>query len=228
MEAPVLIVGTAHVVDLAQPLRRALSGRDLQGIAVELDAERAHALLAPSPEVGSSRGAGAPLMVRLWSLIQRRLGEDLGAGAGAEMRAAAALANEWRVPLFLIDDPIRETIARLLRSLSFRERASLLLGSIVGLFVPSRVVRQQIDEYQASPGTLLEELRTQFPGVTHVLLDERNEHMADRLAALRRQGYGRIAAVVGDAHLPGLAEALHRRGVPVEKVPLAELAPTAR
>jgi pheromone shutdown protein TraB len=59
--------------------------------------------------------------------------------------------------------------------------------------------------------------------MARVLLDERNEHMADRLTHLRRQGYGRIAAVVGDAHLPGLAAALGRRGVAVESIPFAKL-----
>ena len=45
----------------------------------------------------------------------------------------------------------------------------------------------------------------------------------ERLVVLRLQGYGRIAAVVGDAHLPGLAAALGRRGVAVESIPFAKL-----
>jgi hypothetical protein len=39
----------------------------------------------------------------------------------------------------------------------------------------------------------------------------------------RRRGLGRVAAVVGDAHVPGLTEALRRRGIPVESVSLGEL-----
>jgi pheromone shutdown protein TraB len=223
MERPVLLVGTAHVVDLAQPLRRLLTGRELQGIAVELDAERAAALLSDDPQGAGRRGGGGPFFVRLWGALQRRLGEELGAGAGAEMRAAALLAREWQLPLFLIDDPIRETIGRLLRSMSVRERLSLLVGSVIGFFLPSGVVQAQIGAYQEAPADLLEEMRAQFPGVSRVLLDERNEHMASRLAELRSKGYGRIAAVVGDAHLPGLADALGRRGIPAERVPLAQL-----
>ncbi len=225
MESPVLLVGTAHVVDLSAPLRRVLSGRALDGIAVELDAERGAAVLHPDPN-GPGRGGGGPIFLRLWAAMQKRLGDELGQGAGAEMRAAAQLAGEWKIPVFLIDDPIRETIARLLRSLTVKERVSLLVGALIGFVMPARVVKEQIGNYQEAPSDLLEELRVQLPGVTKVLLDDRNEHMADRLAEIRRRGFGRVAAVVGDAHLPGLAAALGRRGVPTERIPLGTLLAT--
>jgi pheromone shutdown protein TraB len=227
-EAPVLLVGTAHVVDLGAALRRTLEGRALQGIAVELDAERARALLGP-PDAGARGGrTGAPLLLRLWAALQRRLGQEIGVGAGAEMRAAAALAQEWRIPLLLIDDPIRETLARLVRGLSVRERFSLIAASLVGIFLPTRIVEAQIGAYRKEPAPLLEQMRSEFPGVTRVLVDERNEHMAERLVQLRGRGFVRVAAVVGDAHVPGLAEALRRRTVPVEVVRFGQLEPTAR
>ncbi|HEV2317176.1 MAG TPA: TraB/GumN family protein [Thermoplasmata archaeon] len=223
-EAPVVLVGTAHVIDVAAALRVKLSDRGLQGIALELDAERAQQILA-EPGATPGRGGGGPFFLRLWAAIQQRLGQELGAGVGAEMRAAAQLAHEWKVPLFLIDDPIRETLGRLVRSLTFKERISLLLGSIVGVFLPARLVEKQIGEYTESPEPLLEEMRSQFPTVTRVLLDERNEHMAARLAEIRGRGFGRVAAIVGDAHVVGLTEALHRRAIPVEAIRFSALAP---
>ena len=157
-------------------------------------------------------------------MLQKRLGEQIGGGvAGAEMRTAARFAREQGLPLFLIDDPIRETIGRLMRSMSVRERVSLLVGGIVGLVIPSRVVERQIDSYTESSEDFLQEVRRAFPQVARVLIDERNEHMADRLREIRAEGYGRVAAVVGDAHVPGLAQALRRRGIPVETVALGQL-----
>lgn len=222
LETPLLLVGTAHVVDLSRPLRGLLEQRPLDALAVELDPERAEALLGPAPST-PARGTG-PLLLRLWGALQRRLGEEIGGGVpGAEMRVARDIARERGLPLLLIDDPIRLTVGRLLQSLSFRERLGLALGALAGLFVPSRLVERQIEKYQREPTELLEEVRRQYPGVARVLLDERNEHMAQRLEVLRRQGYGRVAAIVGDAHLPGLASALRRRAVPVETVPLSQL-----
>lgn len=222
-ESPVLLLGAAHVVDLEGALRRRLVTRPLDAVAVELDAERAEALLAPTPPAAGSRRE-VPLLLRVWGHLQRRLGADIGGGiAGAEMLAAARIAKERALPLLLIDDPIRETMPRLLAALSVRERLGLLVGAVVGLVIPSRVVRGQIDRYNEAPAPFLEEVRRAYPGVARVLLDDRNEHMADRLVAARARGLGRIAAVVGDAHVPGLSAALQRRGVPTEQVPLAEL-----
>lgn len=222
LQAPVLLIGAAHVVDLNGPIRGALAERPLDAIAVELDADRANAILNPQPD--TQRNATGPLFLRLWSTVQRRLGEQIGAGVpGAEMKTASDLARERGIPLLLIDDPIRETMGRLLRSLSFKERVSLLVGSIIGLIVPSRVIEHQLDDYAEAPGDYLEQVRAAYPTIARVLIDDRNEHMAQRLATMRSTGYGRIAAVVGDAHLPGLAQALRRRAVPVEMLAFREL-----
>jgi pheromone shutdown protein TraB len=226
MEGPVLLIGSAHVLDVEGPLRSTLGGRVLDGLAVELDAERAATVLSEGTE-GASRRPGGPLFLRLWGLLQKRLGTEIGGGPpGSEMRTAALIARERNLPLFLIDDPIRETLGRLLRSISVRERISLLFGGVVGLVLPSRMVEQQLDDYTESPEAYLEEVRRAYPQVIRVLLDERNEHMADRLREIRHRGYGRVAAVVGDAHVRGLADALRRRGIPVETIALGELRAT--
>ncbi len=222
-QSPVLLLGAAHVVDLSVPLRRALAERVLDGVALELDPERAAALL-PDARPSSGARTGAPLFARLWSLLQRRLGAQIGGGeAGAEMRVAFAVARDRQLPVFLIDDPIRQTLVRLVQTMPFKERVALLVGAFVGLFVPARVVEREMDRYTEAPEEFSAQLREASPTIARVLLDERNEHMADRLAALRGRGFGRIAVVVGDAHLPGLSAALSRRGIPVEAIPFRQL-----
>lgn len=221
-QTPVLLVGAAHVIDLEAPLRKVLGERVLDGVAIELDAERAAALFA---ENGSERrGGGGPLFARLWARVQQRLGAEMGGGEpGAEMKVAARLARERSLPLFLIDDPIRATLAELVRTMPFKERVSLLVSAAVALFIPRRLVEKELDRYTEQPEAFTEELRKASPALAHVLLDERNEHMAERIATLRGQGYGRMAVVVGDAHLEGLTAALRRRGVPVEAIRFQEL-----
>jgi len=225
METPVLLLGAAHVIDLSGPLRRVLSDHVLDGLAVELDGERAQVLMSPQ---GPGRAPGsAPLFARLWGVVQRRLGSEIGAGVpGAEMKVAIEVARERSLPVFLIDDPIRTTLANLVRALPFKERVTLLTSAIVGVFLPARVVHREMDRYAESPSEYTDELRRVSPTTARVLLDDRNEHMADRLAALRHRGYGRLAAVVGDAHLEGLRAALARRGVPSDVVRFSELRAT--
>ncbi|MGB6442850.1 MAG: hypothetical protein WBF81_06105, partial [Thermoplasmata archaeon] len=149
-QSPVLLLGAAHVVDLEGPLRRVLDARTLDGVAIELDAERLEALF--SEERGSRGARGAPLFAQLWSRVQRRLGAEIGGGEpGAEMKVAARLAKERNLPLFLIDDPIRATLLQLVRTMPFKERVTLLGGAVVALFVPTRVVEREMDRYADSP-----------------------------------------------------------------------------
>jgi pheromone shutdown protein TraB len=220
--APYLVIGTAHVIDLAGPIRSVLAGRPLDGIAVELDRERAQVLFTEGTPKG--RPAAVPLFARLWSILQRRLGADLGGGMpGSEMRTAALIARERNLPLFLIDDPVRAMLNRLITTMPPKERITLLVGSLVGLFIPSRVVKDQMEEYVDHPETIVAELRQASPTIARVLLDERNEHMAMRLADIRSKGFLRVAIVVGDAHVEGLREELRKRSIPTEGLGFSEL-----
>jgi len=222
----IVLLGSAHVVDLSGPIRDRLSALPLQAVALELDAERAAVLGEPSNATSRRRGSVPPL-IRLWGMLQRRLGAELGQGAGGEMRAAAQFAKEKRIPIFLIDDPFNLTVRRLLGSLSPSERVRLLLGAVLGLVIPARSVKRELDHYSEAPTDYTDQIRSTFPTVARVLIDERNEHMAGRLEELWRRGIRQIAVVVGDAHVAGLAEALRKRQLPVETVSFGELRPPA-
>jgi pheromone shutdown protein TraB len=222
----ILLLGSAHVIDLSGPIRERLSALPLQAVALELDPERAAVLEEPSPE-HPARRSSAPPLIRLWGMIQRRLGAELGQGAGGEMRAAARWARERQLPIYLIDDPFAVTVRRLLGSLSVSERVRLLAGAVVGLVVPARAVRQELDHYTEAPTEYTDQIRAAFPTVARVLIDERNEHMAARIEEMWHRGLRQIAVVVGDAHVPGLADALRRRQLPVESVSFGALRPGA-
>ena len=222
----ILLLGSAHVVDLAGPIRERLGELPLQAVALELDPERAGVLEDPSGASPKSRPSVPPL-IRLWGLLQRRLGAQLGHGAGGEMRAAAGFARERNIPVFLIDDPFDQTIRRLLASMSPNERIRLIAGAVLGLVIPARAVKRELDHYSEAPEEYTDQIRTSFPSVARVLIDERNEHMAGRLEEMWHRGLRQIAVVVGDAHVPGLAEALRRRQLPVETVSFGQLRPPA-
>jgi pheromone shutdown protein TraB len=220
----ILLLGSAHVIDLSGPIRERLNALPLQAVALELDPQRAAVLEEHSGTAPGKRPAGPPL-IRLWGMLQRRLGAELGQGAGGEMRAAARFAREKHLPVFLIDDPFNLTIRRLLGSLSPYERVRLLAGAVLGLVIPARVVKGELDHYSETPTDYTDQIRAGFPTVARVLIDERNEHMATRLEEMWRRGLRHIAVVVGDAHVPGLAEELRKRQLPVETVSLGQLRP---
>jgi pheromone shutdown protein TraB len=218
----VVVVGTAHVIDLAAPLEAVFRRYRPDAVAIELDRARADALLSP---VSRSTGRGGdPIFLRLWGLVQRRLGAEIGSGgAGDEMKAAATRALAGRIPLYLIDDPVAETVLRLVQQLSFKERIQLLLGGVAGLFLPARWVRREVDRYSSDPDEYIAAMRSASPQLARVLIDDRNQRMADRIVEIVQGGSQRLLVVVGDAHRMGIETALQARGLSVVGIPFGEL-----
>ncbi len=225
----VLLVGVAHVLDVKAGLNRVLSSFSPTAVAVELDPERAALLRERArerslpPEERRPPRSGGPLLFRLWGHLQERLARDMGVLAGGEMLEVAEFASRAGLPTYLVDDPLRETAPRLLASLSGRERVRLLFSTLAAFVIPTGLIKGSLEDYAEGRDDLLAALRKSYPGVTRVLVDERNEHMAGRLATLARQT-PRVAAALGDAHLPGVSELLRRAGLTVSVVHLEELA----
>ena len=114
-----LLVGTAHVLELALPLERVLRTFDPDVVALELDRQRWASLRAPL------RPRQGPLLLRLLASIQERLGEMLGAPPGSDMLAAGRTAQRLGAQLALIDLPVGPTLQRAWRALGWRERLAL-------------------------------------------------------------------------------------------------------
>ncbi len=210
----ILLVGVAHVIDLREALKKVLQDFAPTAVAVELDPDRFQALVDREKDRAAGRPPvrkrGAPMLLRVWSSVQDRLAADLGDVPGSEMLVAYSTAQEMNVPLFLVDDPIRQVAPRLMNSLSVKERVGLMLSSVIALVTPSQVVQKGLAQYTQDRESYVQAMREQFPSVARVLIDERNLHMAQRLEALSVQ-FSKVAAVVGDAHISGLEGLLKGR-----------------
>ncbi len=203
----ILVIGVAHVLDLRERLTRELKDFAPSAVAIELDPDRFQALLERERDKDLHRPpasrSGAPMMMQVWARVQDRLASEMGDIPGSEMLAAYSAAQDMHVPLFLVDDPIRQVAPRLMNSLSVKERVLMLISSVFALITPTRVVEKGLKEYSQDRESYVQAMRQQFPNLARVLIDERNLHMAQRLQALSGK-YEKVVAVVGDAHVSGL------------------------
>ena len=198
----ITIVGTGHVLDIGKQVRAIIRARMPAVVAIELDPPRFHALQHPE-----QRGR-APLVYMLMALVQRRIAQDYGGQAGAEMLAAAEEGNATGAKVALIDKDAQQVFFELRARMPFKEKVKLLaslLGSFVFIFGKS--VDEELDRYQKDEASYLGEFGRQFPTVKLVLLDERNQHMAKALRDIHGQ-FSSVVAVVGDGHVPGMTELL--------------------
>ncbi len=188
-------------------------------VCIELDRNRYYALTHPK-EVEEAKN-DLPFLYRKLAKMQESLGDAYGVQAGEEMLAAAEAARMLGSPLLLVDDDVGILFKRMMKEMGWREKLRFWRA----LLLPSRKktsVEKEMKRYQEDESAYIEELGEMFPTIKRLLIDERNEHMASRIgdAALR---YGRVAAVLGDAHLEGIASLLEKRGLSVEKMHLRDM-----
>lgn len=210
----ITLVGVGHVFAISENVKSIIKSKMPQVVCLELDLGRYRSLIS------RDRPRPVPLQYRILAYFQRRMASKFESEVGDEMIAAATAAQEIGAKLALIDMDVGRVFALLWKRMSFREKLHLLGGAFVGLLASRQTVEREIDRYEGNEERYIEVLGKEFPTIKQVLIDDRNKHMAARLASLSGQ-HGNIVAIVGDGHIPGLLDNLKQ--VEVETVRLREL-----
>ena len=146
----------------------------------------------------------APLVL-LQSLLaaeQRKLGLDEGQQPGAELLEAVNLSKELEIPVELIDRDIQTTLRRAWRKMKFREKIKILYSMLGEEEDELEVDLDEILESRDILTDLMNELKEFSPGAGEVLIDERDEFLAQNI--LKIDSEKRILAIVGAGHLSGI------------------------
>ncbi|MDO9536769.1 MAG: TraB/GumN family protein, partial [Thermoplasmata archaeon] len=69
---------------------------------------------------------------------------------------------------------------------------------------------REMEKYAEQGEEYLEEVGKSLPTIKKVLVDERNEHMANQLRKLEEK-HTNVLAVIGDGHVPGISRLLADR-----------------
>lgn len=197
------VFGTSHVSQESLDLvEEKIEEIDPEVVALELDTLRLNSLLNDRQEK-----KGGPLFVRLLQYFQKSIGEKTGVMPGEEMLHAYRTAEKNDIEVALIDQDIRITI-RKLKDVSFWEKLKAGAQLVVGM-----VMQGSFDMVEEIPeeeliGRLLFEMEFKFPEMYDVLVEQRNQHMAESLKMLEDSTDGDIVAFVGAAHRKALADDL--------------------
>jgi len=213
----VILVGTAHVSrESAELVRRVIEAERPDVVCVELDAQR-HAALSQRRsfealdlrQVIRSRQLAALVANLLLASWQRRMGGALGVVPGAEMLEAMRTAEELGIPTRLCDRDVRVTLRRAWASLSLWRKSELLATLLASAFETPKLDEAELRRLRDKDvlSQLMAELAEAMPGLTRVLIDERDAYLAQRI----REAPGRrVVAVVGAGHVAGMRRALEQ------------------
>jgi len=201
----ITLIGVGHVFAISDDVKKLILARRPDIVCLELDAARFSALLQKRAGVRDRRAV--PLQYRLLAYFQERMAKQFGTVVGDEMLAGASAAEELGSKLALVDMDASKVFSQLWKRMSFKERLTLFTGAFAGLFVSKKRVEAEIERYEAHEDQYVEQLAEGFPTLKEVLIDDRNKFMAARISALTSE-YKSIVVVIGDGHIPGLAQLL--------------------
>ena len=193
-----MLIGTAHVIDLKTPLEIYIREFEPEAIALELDRERWLALNS-----GNKRSSG-PVFVRALARLQEYLGDAFGSSPGSEMLAAAKIARTIGADVNLIDKPIIPTLKGAWKNMPWNEFWNLIMDSLIS-FVGGGDLNLDQSMKTGDFSKELEEFSKRYPSIKAQLIDRRDAHMSVSLVKLfRTRKYDKIVAIVGEGHLEGI------------------------
>ena len=194
-----MIIGTAHVIDLSSPLEGYIRDFGPTTVALELDRERWFALQT------NTKSTNAPFFLKILSNIQKYLGDYFGSSPGSEMLVAGKVANSLGAEIKLIDKAIVPTIMGAWKNMPWIELWRMMKE---GIFTFIGRGDNNFGNSMASGDFTkeLNEFSEHYPVTKFHLIDSRDTYMCKNLVKLfRHNPNGRIVAVVGEGHVDGMS-----------------------
>ena len=194
-----MIIGTAHVIDLSSPLEGYIRDFEPTTVALELDRERWFALQT------NTKSTNAPFFLKILSNIQKYLGDYFGSSPGSEMLVAGKVANSLGAEIKLIDKAIVPTIMGAWKNMPWIELWRMMKEGIFSFM--GRGDNNFGNSMASGDFTKeLNEFSEHYPVTKFHLIDSRDTYMCKNLVKLfRHNPNGRIVAVVGEGHVDGMS-----------------------
>jgi len=211
------ILGTSHIAKSSlNEIEAVFQKENPSLVAIELDRNRLYSLLSDkkpsySPAMIRHLGLKGYLFALIGGLIQQKLGDIVGIKPGSDMLRAVQLAQKNNKKLALIDRDIQVTLARLSKTISWKEKVHFFIDIFSAPF--SKKVKIDLTKVPEKElvKKLLRIMKKRYPGTYTVLVEERNVFMALKLRALMENYPGdKILAVIGAGHEDDLLALIKR------------------
>ena len=236
-----VLVGTAHISqDSVDTVKSVITAENPDTVCVELDEQRHKALRNPRHWESLNliqvlKQGQAPFLLANLTLasFQKRMGLQTGVKPGAELAAAAEVAEDLGKEVRLVDREIRTTLLRAWRKAGLWKKLNLFATLLAGMFETQELNEEELSKLRQTDtlSAMLDEMAEVLPTVKTILVDERDTFMAHQI----RQATGdKVVAIIGAAHMPGIlkkigqdftAEEIAELGVIPEKTSFSRLVP---
>lgn len=211
----VVFVAVIHTdLESVEEARRVVREIKPTVVAVELDHDRYEYLKNPNEHNELTTmpltGDTAQDLMHQLAAMEQALGGFTGSNVGDEMMAAIKEGRAIDAKIALVDRPMKKTIQAMM---------TVPLNELYGLLDMIPDVTKDIEEGGAfdlmdmlkqdgAVDDIVEQFRTEYPGLTRILIEERDQYVAKALHFILNDVQGKIVVVLGAGHIQGVKAAL--------------------
>jgi pheromone shutdown-related protein TraB len=207
----VILVGTAHVsMESVQQVEQIIRELRPDTVCVELCPSRYQSIRQRERwqetdiiKVIKEKKSFLLLSNLLLASFQKRIAKKFNIKPGAEMIKAIETAEEVGAEIHLADRDIRITLARTWRAMGLWSKTKLMFQLILSLGEVEEIKAEDIEKMKQEDvlESLLAEVGKSLPVLKDILIDERDQYLADKIKKAPGQ---KIVAVVGAGHVQGI------------------------
>ena len=207
----VILLGTAHVSkESVQQVRQVIQEENPDTVCVELCQSRYQSIRQKERwqetdivKIIKEKKSFLLLSNLLLASFQKRIAKKLDIKPGQEMITAIETAEEMDAEIHLADRDIRTTLSRTWRAMGLWGKIKLLFQLMLSLGEVEEISEEDIEKMKNEDvlTTLLAEVGKSLPVLKDILIDERDQYLAEKI---RTAPGGKIVAVVGAGHVPGI------------------------
>lgn len=220
----ITIIGTAHISqDSVDEVKETIETLRPDVVAIELCRPRYIGLTEKRdiPIFDLIKGKNTMFVITnvLLSLLQQKLGKEVGIKPGKEMITGIETAQKLGIEFALIDRDIGITLKRVLFKMGFFEKIRIIKEMVFAFDLSKEDLTAEVEEIKKEEKVedVLSLLEDVSPNLYEVMVKERDAFMAKKLLKLQEK-FGSIVAVVGAGHKRGIEEFLKTP----EKIPSEE------
>jgi len=212
----IVFVSVIHTdLESVEEARRIVRETKPDVVAVELDRDRYNQLMNPSDMgeiVSPYTGDMAQDLMQQLAILEKSLGEITGSDVGDEMLAAIEEGRAMGAKIALVDRPMMATVQALMQVPvdEIYKLTEMLPDATKDIEDGGATDLLAMLKEDGAVEDLIEQFRSEFPGLASVLIEQRDQYVAKALHYILNDVEGRIVAVLGAGHIQGVKTALEQ------------------
>lgn len=210
----IVFVSVIHTdVESVEEARRVVRETKPEVVAVELDHDRYNQLMNPPEEseiTAPSAGDMAQDLMHQLAILEKNLGEITGSDVGDEMLAAIEEGRAIGAKIALVDRPMAVTVQAMTQVPvdEMYRLTGMLPDATKDIENGGASDLLAMLKEDGAVDDLMEQFRSEFPGLANVLIEQRDQYVAKALHFILNDVEGKIVVVLGAGHVQGVKTAL--------------------